>query len=76
MPYKDIDDLPDSVKHVLPTHAQVIYKEAFNHAYEEYKHPEDRRDSADREGVSHRVAWAAVKHKYHKGDDGKWHLAQ
>jgi cation transport regulator len=76
MPYRNIDELPESVKHVLPKHAQDIYKEAFNHAYEEYKHPEDRRDDADREEVSHRVAWAAVKHKYHKGDDGTWQLTQ
>lgn len=73
MPYKTIDELPESVKHVLPTHAQVIYKEAFNHAYEEYKNPEDRRDDADREEVSHRVAWSAVKHKYEKGEDDLWH---
>jgi cation transport regulator len=73
MPFKTIDDLPDSVKHVLPMHAQHIYKEAFNNAYEEYKHPEKRRDDTDREEVSHRVAWSAVKHKYQKGDDGAWH---
>lgn len=76
MPYKKISDLPDSVQHVLPKHAQEIYKEAFNSAYEEYKKPEDRRDDADREEVSHRVAWSAVKHKYHKGDDGVWHLTE
>lgn len=73
MPYNTIDELPESVKHVLPKHAQDIYKEAFNSAYEEYKRPEDRRDDADREEVSHRVAWSAVKRKYQKGDDGIWH---
>lgn len=73
MPFNKADDLPESVKRVLPHHAQDIYKSAFNSAYEEYKDPEDRRDDADREEVSHRVAWAAVKHKYQKGDDGQWH---
>lgn len=73
MPYHNITDLPDGVQHVLPTHAQVIYKEAFNHAYEEYKDPQNRRGHADREAVSHKVAWAAVKRKYQKGDDDKWH---
>lgn len=73
MPYRSIDELPEGVKHVLPKHAQDIYKEAFNSAYQEYQHPEDRRDGADREEISHRVAWAAVKHKYQKGDDGLWH---
>jgi cation transport regulator len=72
MPFKKNSDLPDSVKRVLPQHAQDIYKEAFNSAYEEYKDPEDRRDDADREEVAHRVAWSAVKHQYEKGDEGMW----
>lgn len=37
MPYQKREDLPDSVKHVLPAHAQDIYKEAFNSAWQEYK---------------------------------------
>ena len=73
MPYKDTSELPDSVKHALPAHAQDIYKEAFNSAYDEYKHEEDRRDDSSQEEVAHRVAWSAVKQKYHKGDDDKWH---
>ena len=73
MPYKNTSELPDSVKNVLPPHAQDIYKEAFNSAYEQYKDPEERRDGADREEVSHRVAWSAVKKVYEKGDDDKWH---
>ena len=76
MPYKTINDLPQSVKHVLPKHAQEIYKEAFNSAYEEYKDPEDRRGDADREEVAHKVAWSAVKKAgYQKGVDDKWHVA-
>lgn len=73
MPFKTTSELPEAVQNVLPEHAQHIYKEAFNNAWEEYKSPKDRRDDADREEVSHRVAWAAVKHKYEKGDDEKWH---
>lgn len=73
MPYKTRTDLPDSVQHVLPAHAQDIYKEAFNSAWDEYKHKEERRDDATREETAHRVAWAAVKHQYEKGDDDKWH---
>jgi cation transport regulator len=74
MPYKSTNELPDSVKHVLPAHAQDIYKEAFNSAYEEYKDPDERRDDASREEVAHRVAWSAVKKKYEKGDDDHWHV--
>lgn len=75
MPYRTRDELPDSVKHVLPAHAQDIYKEAFNSAWDEYKDPKDRRDDADREEVAHRVAWSAVKKKYQKSKDGAWHLS-
>lgn len=73
MPYKTIAELPENVASVLPKHAQNIYKEAFNSAWEEYKKPSDRRDDASREEVSNRVAWSAVKHSYHKGDEDRWH---
>ena len=71
MPYKTKSDLPESVKHVLPSHAQDIYKEAFNSAWDQYKDKDDRRDDASREETAHKVAWAAVKHEYAKGDDDK-----
>ena len=67
MPYHTVSELPESVKNVLPEHAQDIYKEAFNSAYDQYKNPDDR------EETSHRVAWSAVKKVYEKGDDSVWH---
>jgi cation transport regulator len=73
MPYRSIGELPDSVRGHTPRHAQEIYREAFNHAWDEYEDPADRRGDAAREEVSHRVAWAAVKEKYEKGEDGDWH---
>jgi cation transport regulator len=73
MPYDRISDLPDSVRDHVPTHAQEIYREAFNHAWNEYADPGDRRGDASREETAHRVAWAAVKDKYEKGADGDWH---
>ncbi len=42
MPYKSVNDLPGSVREHLPEHAQEIFKEAFNNAYEEYGHDEPR----------------------------------
>ncbi|MCF8068392.1 MAG: ChaB family protein [Desulfobacterales bacterium] len=71
MPYDNLTDLPKSVSGVLPKHAQEIYLAAFNNAWEEYKNPKDRRDNDSRETVAHKVAWAAVKHKYKK-DEGNW----
>ncbi len=73
MPYKTTSELPDSVRNVLPPHAQDIYKEAFSNAWEQYQKPEKRRGDATNEEVAHRVAWAAVKKKYQKGSDDKWH---
>lgn len=69
MPYDTRSDLPDSVKDNLPKHAQEIYKEAYNNAWEHYKDPEERRDEASREETSHRVAWSAVKEEYEKRDE-------
>ncbi|MFB9068750.1 putative cation transport regulator ChaB [Pseudofulvimonas gallinarii] len=72
MPYDKRSDLPDSVRDNLPAHAQDIYKEAFNSAWDQYRDPDERRDDASREEVAHRVAWAAVKRDYHKDKDGHW----
>lgn len=69
MPYANIKDLPKSVREHLPRHAQEIYKEAFNHAWEEYADASKRRTDISREAVAHKVAWAAVKAKYEKQDD-------
>ncbi len=72
MPYNSISELPDSVRDNLPKHAQEIYKEAFNSAWDHYADPEKRRDDASREETAHRVAWGAVKDQYEKDRDGKW----
>ena len=71
MPYNTNKDLPNPVQHVLPKHAQDIYRSAFNNAWEEYKSPNMRKGDDSQEEVAHKVAWAAVKHKYHKVGD-KW----
>ena len=56
MPYASRSDLPDNVKHVLPAHAQDIYQQAFNSAWDQYKEAEDRRGDDSREEVAHKVA--------------------
>jgi cation transport regulator len=66
MPYKTTADLPDSVKHALPIHAQEIYAAAFNHAWEEYKDPKKREGNESREEAAHKVAWSAVVKKFTK----------
>jgi cation transport regulator len=72
MPYKHKDDLPEDVRDALPQHAQEIYREAFNSAWEQYDDPEDRRGDASREATAHQVAWSAVKGEYEKNENGTW----
>lgn len=64
MPYSTNDDLPAPVRQHLPEHAQDIYREAFNHAWQEYA------GDPRHEEIAHRVAWAAVKRLYVKTDEG------
>jgi cation transport regulator len=73
MPYDRISELPASVRDNVPKHAQEIYKEAFNSAWDQYDEPGERRGGASREETAHKVAWAAVKEKYEKGTDEHWH---
>ena len=56
MPYRTLDELPPAVRR-LPSHAQEIFRAAFNSAWDEYAADEER---------AFRVAWAAVKQRYHK----------
>lgn len=65
MPYDSISELPDNVRDHLPEHAQEIFLEAFNNAWDQYT------DRDDREETAFKVAWSAVKQKYRKAD-GKW----
>lgn len=72
MPYDKNSDLPESVKDSLPQHAQDIYREAYNSAWDQYKDPDKRRGDDSREETAHQVAWGAVKKKYEKVETGKW----
>lgn len=63
MPYPRNSDLPESVRSHLPSHAQDIFREAFNHAF--VAHQGDPRQ----EEAAHRIAWAAVKRCYEKSGD-------
>jgi cation transport regulator len=72
MPYRSTRELPESVRDNLPEHAQDIYKEAFNSAWDEYADKDKRRGDESREEVAHKVAWSAVKQDYEKGADDKW----
>lgn len=63
MPYAQNVDLPESVRRHLPHHAQDVFRSAFNAAYQSYS------DDPRREEIAHRVAWAAVKHRYQRNGE-------
>jgi len=66
VPYDTLHDLPETVRQVLPKHAQEIYLAAFNNAWDQYREAEKRRDGDSREEVAHKIAWSAVRQKYEK----------
>lgn len=71
MPYKNLSDLPERVKNVLPKHAQEIYQTVFNRVWTQFQGAEKTEDNLKKEESAHKIAWAAVKKKYKK-IDGKW----
>jgi cation transport regulator ChaB len=65
MPYSSLDDLPSTVRDVLPKPAQEIYFSAFNAAYSD-----TCKDREDRDTCAAKIAWSAVSNSYVKsGDD-------
>jgi cation transport regulator len=62
MPYRTNANLPASVRAHLPQRAQDLFREVYNHAFDEYDRDEAR---------AFRVAWGAVKRRYKKVD-GEW----
>lgn len=66
MTYRTIKDLPTNIKNNLPTNAQELYKNTFNHAVEEFE------STHDYESLANKVAWAAVKQKFHREANNQW----
>jgi cation transport regulator len=64
--YNSLKDLPERVRNNLPEHAQYIFMDAFNNAWEQYKEPEKRRggQKQSHEEVAFKVAWSAVEKEY------------
>ena len=76
LPYTNIGEIPESIRLILPEEGQQIYMDAYNNTHDQYEHPsEDGIDGKtdEREEISQIAAWDAVREKYKKGPDGKWH---
>ncbi len=71
--YEELSALPKGVKDNLPPHARVIYRNAFNNAWDAYRDPGSRYSGSSREATAARVAWASVKKFYEKDKKtGHW----
>ena len=53
---------PNAVQANLPAGAHAVFHAAFNAAWVAY----GDRNPWQRDGIAHRVGWAAVKRRYHK----------
>ena len=76
MPYSENNELPKTVTNVLSDHAQDIYRNAFNRAWDDYEDPSDRPEDESREDSAHNKAWGAVKTAADKGNSNNWDLNQ
>ena len=57
---------PNSVQAHAPADAPDVFNTAFNAAWVAY----GQRNPWQRDGIAHRVGWAAVKRRYHKVGHG------
>ncbi len=72
--YESIEELPDTVRDVLPPEAQEAYLEGFNASWESYD--EEKTSEMTQEAVANRDAWAAVKRQFTEDPEtGKWYPA-
>jgi cation transport regulator len=67
MRYESIEDLPSTIRDVLPEEAQEIYLEAYNESVDDYEEWEGGEMS--RESVANRDAWHAVKQEFVKNEE-------
>ena len=65
MPYATNAELPAAVRQHLPPHAQDVFRETFDAAWDRYV------GDPRREEIAFRVAWSAVKKVYVKVG-GEW----
>ncbi len=65
MVYKDISELPESVRKVLPESAQRMFMDIVNNSLKEYNGDEAK---------AFATAWSVIGKKYEKGKDGIWQL--
>jgi len=70
MQYETVNQLPVTIRDVLPAEATEIYRKAYNQAWEEFDNEDHR--GLNQKGLAHQQAWGAVKKEY-VFDLDQWH---
>jgi cation transport regulator len=72
MRYENKSELPPTIRDILPEHAQDLYLQAYQKAWDEY---EEGQGYLSRDTMAHQQGYTAVRHEYVQDQGtGKWHL--
>jgi cation transport regulator len=71
--FKEITELPDAVREVLPEKAQEVYREAYNRASEPSAVIPHAAVEHSPDALAHKAAWQAVKKLYYRRGE-RWVL--
>jgi cation transport regulator len=72
MRYENKSELPPTIRDILPEHAQELYLQAYQKAWDEY---EEGQGYLSRDTMAHQQGYTAVQHEYVQDEGtGKWHL--
>jgi cation transport regulator len=72
MEYKSIEELPDTVRDILPEEAQELYLKGYNQGWEAYD--EETSSDLSHESVAHRQGWIFVQKEFVQDEGtGEWH---
>jgi cation transport regulator len=74
MPYSQNTDMPSQVTTILSEHAQDIYRDAYNSAWDDYEELSDDGDDSKRDEAARGKAWDAVEKAYEKDEVSKWNI--
>jgi len=73
--YKELSDLPGSLRHEFPRRAQEIYQAAYNRVYEVCMASKNLYDHQAIAETAHQAALFAVRMEYEKDEQGCWRRA-
>lgn len=70
---ENINDLPHTIRKILPEEVQEIYLEAYNQSWDSYSEDAEPGEQ-NRESIAHRDGWTAVQQEFtHNEKKGIWY---